>query len=143
MLFGYIYKEFDKIAPLKALLHSAQFSEQLVLRCRCETSCWRIAQCNMGCLAIFFVAQCRCEKRYWRIAQCNIHELQFFVARSRTQFYFSQRIAATGNTIAKRITPRATFVAILRQFFQERLRTCTCCFISRSSGYDLEYCKLL
>ena len=30
-----------------------QFSQQLVSQCRCETSCWRIAQCNMGCLAIF------------------------------------------------------------------------------------------
>ena len=30
-----------------------QFSQQLVSQCRCETSCWRIAQCNMGCLSIF------------------------------------------------------------------------------------------
>ena len=30
-----------------------QFSQQLVSQCRCETSCWRIVQCNMGCLAIF------------------------------------------------------------------------------------------
>ena len=46
---------------------------------------------NMGCLAIFFVARS--------------------VARSRTQFNFSQRIAAIDNTIAKCITP-----PILRQF---------------------------
>ena len=38
------------------------------------------------------------------------------VARSRTQLYFSQRIAATGNTIAQCITPPATCLAILRQF---------------------------
>ena len=38
------------------------------------------------------------------------------VARSRTQFNFSQRIAATGNTIAPCITPPATCLAILRQF---------------------------
>ena len=44
----------------------------------------------------------------------------FFVAqsaaRSRTQLYFSQRIAATDNTIAQCIFPSATFLAILRQF---------------------------
>ena len=26
-------------------------------QCRCETSCWRIAQCNMGCLAIFMLRE--------------------------------------------------------------------------------------
>ena len=34
-----------------------QFCQQLVLQCRCETSCWRTAQCNMGCLAIFFLCE--------------------------------------------------------------------------------------
>ena len=34
-----------------------QFSQQLVSQCRCETSCWRIAQCNMGCLAIFVLRE--------------------------------------------------------------------------------------
>ena len=34
-----------------------QFSQQLVSQCRCETSCWRIAQCNMGCLAIFLLCK--------------------------------------------------------------------------------------
>ena len=33
--------------------YTVQFSQQLVSQCRCETSCWRIAQCNMDCLAIF------------------------------------------------------------------------------------------
>ena len=32
-------------------------SQQLVLQCRCETSCWRIAQYNMGCLAIFLLRE--------------------------------------------------------------------------------------
>ena len=35
--------------------YTVQFSQQLVSQCRCETSCWRIAQCNMGCLAIFLL----------------------------------------------------------------------------------------
>ena len=37
------------------------------------------------------------------------------VARSRTQLYFSKRIAAAGNTIARCtcITPPATFLAII------------------------------
>ena len=43
---------------------------------------------------------------------------QFFVARSvargRTQFYSSQRIAATGDTTAQCVFPSATFLAILR-----------------------------
>ena len=38
------------------------------------------------------------------------------VARSRTQLYFSQRIAAIDNTITQCITPPATFLAILWQF---------------------------
>ena len=32
-----------------------QFSQQLVSQCRCETSCWRTARCNMGCLTIFLL----------------------------------------------------------------------------------------
>ena len=28
-----------------------------VSQCHCETSCWRIAQCNMGCLAIFLLRE--------------------------------------------------------------------------------------
>ena len=35
--------------------YTAQFFQQLVSQCRCERSCWRIAQCNMGCLAIFLL----------------------------------------------------------------------------------------
>ena len=67
----------------KALLNTVQFSQQIVSQCRCETNCRRIAQCNinMGCLATFFV-----------VARS--------VAQSRTQLYFSQRVAATGNTTA-------------------------------------------
>ena len=38
------------------------------------------------------------------------------VARSRTQLYFLQRIAAIFNNIAQCITPPATSLAILRQF---------------------------
>ena len=34
-----------------------QFSQKLVSQCRCETGCWRIAQCNMGCLAIFLLRE--------------------------------------------------------------------------------------
>ena len=37
--------------------YTVHFSQQLVLQCRCETSCWRIAQCNMGCLTIFLVRE--------------------------------------------------------------------------------------
>ena len=48
------------------------------------------------CIAIFFVARS--------------------VAQSRTQLYFSQRIAAIDNTIAQCITPPAACPAILRQF---------------------------
>ena len=32
-----------------------QFSQQVVSQCRRETSCWRIARCNMGCLAILLL----------------------------------------------------------------------------------------
>ena len=55
-----------------------QFSQQLVSQYRCETSCWRIAQCNMGCLAIFFCCAKRC-----------------------TKYNFATDSAATGNTIAQ------------------------------------------
>ena len=34
-----------------------QFSQQLFSQCRCETNCWRIAQYNMGCLAIFLLRE--------------------------------------------------------------------------------------
>ena len=37
--------------------YTVQFSEQLVSQCHCETSCWRIAQCNMGCLASFLLRE--------------------------------------------------------------------------------------
>ena len=37
--------------------YTAQFSQQLVSQCHCETSCWRIAQCNMVCLAIFLLRE--------------------------------------------------------------------------------------
>ena len=75
-----------------------QFSQQLVSQCRCETSCWRIAQCNMCCLAIFLLRRA-------------LHKVEL----SPT---FSQRIAPTGNTIAQCITPPATCLAILRQLPQ-------------------------
>ena len=65
----------------------------------------------------------------------------FVVARSfartgRTQLYFSQRIAAAGNTIAQCITPPATF---LSQFYGS-FNKCTCAhfsfFFPRSSEYE-------
>ena len=34
-----------------------QFSQQLVSQCNSETCCWRIAQCIMGCLAIFLLRE--------------------------------------------------------------------------------------
>ena len=34
-----------------------QFSQQLVSQWHCETSCWRIAQCNTGCLEIFLLRE--------------------------------------------------------------------------------------
>ena len=34
-----------------------QFSQQLVSQCHCETSCWRITQCNIACLAIFLLRE--------------------------------------------------------------------------------------
>ena len=37
--------------------YTVQFSQQLVSQCHCETSCWRIEQCNMGCLAIFLLRE--------------------------------------------------------------------------------------
>ena len=41
---------------LKALLHCAIFSATcLTTVCQCETSCWRIAQCNMCCLAFLLL----------------------------------------------------------------------------------------
>ena len=37
--------------------YTVQFSQQLVLQWHCKTSCWRIAQCNMGCLAMFLLRE--------------------------------------------------------------------------------------
>ena len=37
--------------------YTVQFSQHLVSQCHCETSCWRIAQCNIGCLAIFLLRE--------------------------------------------------------------------------------------
>ena len=47
----------NRIRGFKALLHYMQFSQQLVSQCHCATSCWRIAQCNMGCLSIFLLCE--------------------------------------------------------------------------------------
>ena len=85
------------LGPLLKPRREASSTKGPVTLCRCETSCWRIAQCNMGCLAIILFREAP-------------------VARSRTQLYFSQRIAAIDNTIAQCITPPATCLAILRQF---------------------------
>ena len=47
---------------LKALLHCAIFSATCpVSQWHCETSCWRIAECNMGCLAIFLLREALLE----------------------------------------------------------------------------------
>ena len=69
--------------------YTAQFSQQLVWQCLCETSCWRIA---VYMSRNFFVARS--------------------VARSRTRLYFLQQITAIDNTIAQCITPPATCLAI-------------------------------
>ena len=37
--------------------YTVQFSQQLVSQCHCKTSCWRTAQCNMGCLAKFLLRE--------------------------------------------------------------------------------------
>ena len=37
--------------------YPVQFSQQLVSQCRCETSCWRIAHCNMGFLPMFLLRE--------------------------------------------------------------------------------------
>ena len=37
--------------------YNVQFSQQLVSQCHCKTSCWRIAQCNKGCLAMFLLRE--------------------------------------------------------------------------------------
>ena len=37
--------------------YTVHFSQQLVSQCHCETSCWRIAPRNMGCLAIFLLRE--------------------------------------------------------------------------------------
>ena len=42
-------KLLKKLAGPLRLSYTAQFSQLLVSQCRCETSCPRIAQCNMGC----------------------------------------------------------------------------------------------
>ena len=56
------------------------------------------------------------------VSQCRCFVVRS-VARRRTQLHFSQRNAATGNTIAQCITPPVTLLAILWQFYQERMRT--------------------
>ena len=75
----------------KNVLLNVQFSQQLVSQCHCETSCWRIAQCNMGCLAIFLLheVELRCTFRN------GLQQL---------------------TTPLQCITPPATCLAILRQF---------------------------
>ena len=112
--------------------YTAQFYQQLVSQCRCETSCRRTAQCNMGCLAIFYVARS--------------------VARRRTQLYYSQRIATTGNTNIAQLLPSSNYLPILRQFLQEHMRTllvfCSEEFWVREQAYSKwllsqKYCKLL
>ena len=40
-----------------ARVSAVQFSQQLVSQCYCETSCWRTAQRNMGCFAIFLLRE--------------------------------------------------------------------------------------
>ena len=35
--------------------YTVPFPQQLVSQCRSETSCWRIAQCNTGCLTIYLL----------------------------------------------------------------------------------------
>ena len=37
--------------------YTVQFSQQLVSQYHCETSCWRTAQRNMGCLAIYLLRE--------------------------------------------------------------------------------------
>ena len=42
---------------MSALCYTVQFSQQLISQCRCETSCWRTAQCNMCFLAMFLLRE--------------------------------------------------------------------------------------
>ena len=55
--FGGLGPTRKKIGPALRPCYTAQFSQQLVSQCHCETSCWRIAQCNMVCLAIFLLRE--------------------------------------------------------------------------------------
>ena len=77
------------LPPISKLLrgpcYTAQISQQLASQCRCETSCRRIAQCSIGCLAFIF----------------GLHETLHEVELSSNDFW--QRIAETGNTIAQYI----------------------------------------
>ena len=43
----------NQFKPVLWSCYTAHFCQQLVSQCCCETSCPKITQCNMGCLAIF------------------------------------------------------------------------------------------
>ena len=53
------------------------------------------------------------------------------IARSRIQFYFSQRIAATEKSIAQCNTPEAIFLSDILYISQERVRIILVFFISK------------
>ena len=50
----FLYKNWEK---LLRPCYTVQFSQQVVLQWHCEVSYWRIAQCNMGCLAIVLLRE--------------------------------------------------------------------------------------
>ena len=47
--------ERKKYFPAFKPCYTVQFSQQFVSQCSCDTSCLRITQCNMGCLAIILL----------------------------------------------------------------------------------------
>ena len=96
--------------------YTVQFSQQLVLQCRCETSCWRIAQCNMGCLTIFLVHEALHEVE---LSSSFCNELQQLTILLHSVIF----------------TPQATCLTILWQFLT-RAHVHTSCFLFRGALRD-------
>ena len=66
-----------------------QFSQQLVSQCRCETSCCKIAQCNMGCLAIFSLREALYEVELRSTFRNELQKLTTPLQQLVSQFYSS------------------------------------------------------
>ena len=133
--------------------YTAQFFQQLVSQCRCGRSCWRIAQCNMGCLAIFLLFEALHEVRIaathcsnWQL-HCTVYHSSSNLSRNFTalltrahahtsSFSFRRALqdkllrklhSVTGPQHQTSATCNATFSTIVRQV-AEKIAQCNRAF---------------